>query len=180
MGSSDDIPPWPDLIAEMVLLRQRVAEVDDLFPWTIPHPPATEEQLTAAEARLGHPLDPQHRAFLGYGNGWPDFHLGGSLLSTEELGQGPAWDEIDNNILNPYYEALPPEAGFIPPRDQIYPITFDEGSTSVFAIWKDGPVTDGGLPVLWFPWPESGDPHTDNFFGLFRDIHRQYEKMLQG
>ena len=80
-------PPWPNLIAQMGTLRRQVHEVNDIFPATLPHLAATEDQLTAAEARLGHPLDPQHREFLSYGNGWPDFYLGSSLLGTDELGR---------------------------------------------------------------------------------------------
>jgi len=170
-------PPWPDLIAQMGTLRRQVHEVNDIFPATLPHLAATEDQLAAAEARLGHPLDPQHREFLSYGNGWPDFYLGSSLLGTDELGHGPTWDDI-NRTLDAFYAALPQPAP-VPPRDQIYPISHAEDSSSIFAIWIHGPRTDGGHPVLWLPWEEGTEPY-ENFFEFFRATYQDYEEELDG
>ncbi len=172
--SVGNIPPWPDLIAEMAVLRRRVAEVDDLYPYTVPHLAATPAELAAAERRLGHSLDPQHREFLSYGNGWPQFYLSNSLLGADELGQGAAWDDI-NRTLDAYYSALP-EPGIVPSRDQIYPITQSRDTATVFAIWKDGPIVNGGHPVLWLPWEDS-EPY-DNFFEFFQVTYHEYQDEL--
>lgn len=169
-----DIPPWPDLIAEMGLLRRNVAE-SGVFDATVPHLAATEDQLRAAERRLGHPLDPQHRALLGNGNGWPEFYLDSALLSTDELGHGERWGDINEN-LDAFYEALPGPTEFVPPREEIYPITHDYSSASVFAVWLAGPITDGGYPVLWLPWQDS-EP-MDNVFEFFRMVYQEYEVEL--
>ncbi|MCP2166582.1 SMI1/KNR4 family protein [Goodfellowiella coeruleoviolacea] len=170
-----NIPPWPDLIAEMGLLRRRVHEVNDIHPFTIPHFAATQNQIVAAERRLGDALDPQHRDFLSYANGWPEFYLGSTLLSTEQLGQGQTWEEL-NQTLDAFCSSLG-DPSVIPPRNQIYPITYPEEGSSIFAIWKDGPVTDGGHPVLWLPWRDS-EPY-DNFFEFFRVTYQEYEAELE-
>lgn len=172
---ADTRPPWPDLIAAMGQLREQVSQVDPGFEFTIPHLAATPEQIAAAEQRLGHPLDPQHKEFLSSGNGWPEFYMGSALLGTEELGQGMAWAEV-NDELDAFYSSLEDPA-VVPPRDQIYPISFDPGGSTIFAIWKDGPVTDGGHPVLWLPWSDT-EPY-ENFFEFFRMVYQEYESELE-
>jgi hypothetical protein len=170
------IPPWPDLIAAMGEIQRRASEVSDLYSFTVPGVAATEEQLRAAEERLGHPLDAQHREFLSYGNGWPEFYLDTSLLSTEDIGQGEAWAEV-NRGLDAFYGALDANSG-IPPREEIYPISHDPHDATVFAIWLGGPETDGGHPVLWLPWPDT-DPYS-NFFEFFSFVYREHEEELGG
>jgi hypothetical protein len=172
---ADTRPPWPDLIAAMGQLREQVNQVDPDFEFTIPHLAATSEQIAAAEQRLGHPLDDQHKEFLSYGNGWPEFYMGSTLLGTEELGQGMTWAQI-NEGLDAFYSSLE-DPNAVPPRNQIYPISFDPGSATAFAIWKDGPITDGGHPVLWLPYPDT-EPY-DNFFEFFRMAYQEYEGELE-
>jgi hypothetical protein len=147
---SDTPPPWPDLIAAMGQVREQVSQ------------------------RLGHTLDAQHKEFLSYGNGWPEFYLGSALLDTEELGQGMAWAQI-NGELEAFYSSLE-DPTVVPPREQMYPFSFDPGGSTIFAIWKDGPVTDGGCPVLWLPWSDT-EPN-DNFFEFFRMVYQEYEAEL--
>ncbi|HEX7304059.1 SMI1/KNR4 family protein [Lentzea sp.] len=165
-----EFPQWPDLIAEMCLLRRRVNEVDADYEWTVPHAPATPEQLDAAERRLGFPLDPQHRAFLGSGDGWPGFYLDNTLLSAEQIGEGFAWDALTEALDAFYGELGDPSA--VPPKEEIYPITFDQGGGSIFAIWTQGPIVNGGHPVLWLPWPDT-EPY-DNFFDFYRMVYQEY------
>lgn len=172
---AETIPPWPDLIAEMAMLRQQVSQVHDLHSYTIPHLAATTEQIAAAESRLGHPLDPMHREFLSYGNGWPEFYLDSTLLSTDDLGHGDTWAELNEN-LDAFYSSLD-ESSVVPPRQQIYPISNDPADPSIFAIWKDGPLNNGGHPVLWLPWQDT-EPY-DNFFDFFRFVYQRYEKKLE-
>lgn len=172
----EEVPPWPDLIAEMGLLRQRVSAVKDEFPFTIPHLAATDDELRTAESRLGRPLDAQHRDFLHHGNGWPEFYLSSSLLSAEQLGDGPAWVEA-NLILDIFYGELD-EGHPYPSRAEVYPITHDESGRNVFAIWSNGPKSAGGAPVFWFPWSDT-EPY-DNFFEFFRMVYQEYEEEVSG
>ncbi|MGO1056698.1 SMI1/KNR4 family protein [Crossiella sp. CA198] len=171
-----DVPPWPDLIVAMGELRRKTAQAsNNLFRFTIPHVAATPEELAAAEHRLGHPLDPQHRAFLSYGNGWDEFFLYYYLLGANDLGQGPTW-ELLNEYLDDFYDSLPDDVNF-PPRDEIYPITFNPESAQIFAIWWGGPIVDGGHQVVWIPLVD-GDLY-DNFFEFYQAIYQHYEKILE-
>lgn len=120
-------------------------------------------------------MDPQHRAFLGYCDGWPDFRLETRLLSTEELGRGQVWEDL-NSGSDAFYEALP-GPGIVPPRHRICPISYDEGASDVFAIRLNGPASDGGRPVLWPPWQEGAEPYAD-FFEFFRASYRTYQELF--
>ncbi len=89
---------WGDLIGYSVQMRLRLRlrlrlHGPVLNDMSIPHLGATTEELDAAEARLGHPLDPLHRELLSYGNGWESFFVYTDLFSTDEIGQGPRWSE---------------------------------------------------------------------------------------
>ncbi|MFD1050551.1 hypothetical protein ACFQ1S_36005, partial [Kibdelosporangium lantanae] len=120
--------------------------------------------LAAAEQRVGHRLDRQHGEFLSHTNGWPGFYLDSSLLSADDLG---AADEG----LDAFYAEAPP----VPPRDEIYPISANPHSATTFAIWRAGPDTAGGRPVLWLPWADT-EPYA-NFADYFEMVFQAYEEI---
>ncbi len=72
--------------------KRRLRESGDLEEDSRPNPGATQDQLIAAEQRLGRPLDPQYRELLSVADGWQHFHLFYSLLATSEIGVGPRWE----------------------------------------------------------------------------------------
>ncbi|NYI03425.1 SMI1/KNR4 family protein [Allostreptomyces psammosilenae] len=84
---------WGPLIGQMILLKQQIAETGAIptFRYTLPRVAAREEEIAAAEARLGAPLDPGYRTFLTYANGWDAFDVSLRLFGTEDFGQGDAW-----------------------------------------------------------------------------------------
>lgn len=144
---------WEELIGFSVLLRQQVHDLKpDLRPYTIPGVGATEEQLRAAEARLGYPLDPMHREFLSYANGWRYFFVYTHLLGTDELGQGELW-QTGNELLQLYYSEGPARTDF-PPRGEITLVAVGSEVTDLFVIWRTGPTLDGGRPVSWLAGEE--------------------------
>ncbi len=100
--------------------------------------------------------------------------MGNTLLSAEELGRGSVWGDV-NSTLDAFFEALP-GPGFAPPRSQIYPVSYNEGSSSVFAIWHSGPVSDGH-PVIWLPWQEGTEPYS-NFFEFFSACYQTHEQLI--
>lgn len=85
---------WQELLDRFVAQRRRLADHDEFSPLTLPEPGATEEQLCAAEARLGHPLDPHYREFLSVANGWDEYFISSSLLGTEDIGTGSRWARV--------------------------------------------------------------------------------------
>lgn len=78
---------WQELIDGFVTEMRRRAGVDEDFELTLPNPGASEADLDAAERRLGHRLDPDHRALLKVADGWDGLNWC-DLLGTADLGQG--------------------------------------------------------------------------------------------
>ena len=80
-------PSWPDLIGWFVLIKEEIAEREPSGPYTYvpPRLGASAELLADVERQLGVPLDPQHREFLGYADGWPEFSISVQLLGTADL-----------------------------------------------------------------------------------------------
>jgi hypothetical protein len=134
---------------------------------------ATDADIAAAEAQLDHPLDAQHSAILREFNGWGDAFAHADLLSTDELGQGPLWQQA-LTMLRGYYEDGP--AIDFPPREAIYP--FHVGENHLFVIDMAGPITDGGHPVHWLDgelldtWPNAYHFWLAGFALLDRTIQR--------
>lgn len=148
MHTPDGQIPWDAIVGEQVLARMRLAmAAPDLYDLTAGHLAAGDEQIAAAAARLGHPLDAQHEALLRRVNGWPDFLLDLDLLPTDELGQGPRHDHATELLDLSYLEADVTDA---PPREEILPLAVSRDQIDVMAIATTGPLTEGGHRVYWF------------------------------
>ncbi|TDZ76064.1 SMI1 / KNR4 family protein [Mycobacteroides salmoniphilum] len=99
MAEPVGIQAWRELLDAMIDNKRRHALLDGgLFPMTDPNLGATEEQLRDAEERLGRPLDPQYREFLGVANGWESYYFSTNLLSTSDIGTGDRWVETVRTI----------------------------------------------------------------------------------
>ncbi len=83
---------WQALIDEQVELHNQLVELGYYDDATEVGPPATEEQIAAAEARLDARLDPEYRSFLTVANGWRQQQDFWNLMGTEELGIGAIYD----------------------------------------------------------------------------------------
>ncbi|KXO88874.1 SMI1/KNR4 family protein [Tsukamurella pseudospumae] len=89
MNTDVGVARWRELIDAFVVQQERLVRIHpDLYEMTRPNPGATEEQLLAAEERLGHPIPNQYREFLTVANGWKDWSQSNTLLSCDEIGAG--------------------------------------------------------------------------------------------
>ncbi|MFJ4651046.1 SMI1/KNR4 family protein [Nocardia sp. NPDC088792] len=99
MGDPIGEDAWRQLLDSLLQQHRRRAgadpEKDPLIP---PKAGATEQQLRAAERRLGFRLDPQYREFLSIADGWDGYNFGEDLLGTSDLGSGPRWDEAVESL----------------------------------------------------------------------------------
>ena len=75
---------WERSIQELIAVKREASQADGNES-PLPHPPATEAELAAAEAHLGLSLDPQYREFLRHANGWDDFFISTRLFGTDDL-----------------------------------------------------------------------------------------------
>ena len=78
---------WKDKIAVMFLVQEERQRVDKKGIWSYYYPElaATEEQLIATEAHLGHCIDKGYRDFLACANGWKCFSQTVNLFGTDDL-----------------------------------------------------------------------------------------------
>lgn len=156
---------WPELLGYMGRFSLDLAELEpEAFPMTYPRVGATDDDIREAEERIGFALDPLHKRLLQTGNGWPGTLITtGDLLGTGELGASSAWSTAVARLDDSYRRG----AATAPPREEIYPIAAFWDTPEVAAIWREGPVTDGGHPVLWFDvavtrsWPNLWEWWTD-------------------
>ncbi|MDL9935367.1 SMI1/KNR4 family protein [Gordonia sp. ABSL1-1] len=79
---------WQNLIDAQLDIHQKLIDAGYPYDPAAQHAPASEDQIRAAEDRLGTPLTDQHRELLLITNGWTEQHGFNSLLSTEDLGDG--------------------------------------------------------------------------------------------
>lgn len=148
MRSHDGQILWDATVGMLGTSRMQLAmAAPDLYEFTAGHLAATDEQIQAAAARLGHPLDAQHEALLRKVNGWPDFVLDQDLLAADQLGQGPRHDFATQMLEVAYLEA---DVAAAPAREQILPISVSRDQIDVMAIATSGPTTEGGHRVYWF------------------------------
>ncbi len=78
---------WKQRIVELVLVKQKLAELDTkgLWQYRLPSVAATEGRPKRLEAHLGEALDPAYRAFLLHADGWPAFYQTVDLFGSDEL-----------------------------------------------------------------------------------------------
>ena len=114
----------------------------------VPSPGASKAKIKKAEERLGRPLPPSYRAFLGRYDGWPRFFEGATLLGTASLGK-PSYEELARSAFEAA-ETPVPDLG--PPsraqRRSIIPFGIDAQATTLFAFNVDVMNADGEYEVI--------------------------------
>jgi cell wall assembly regulator SMI1 len=96
---------WQELIDAFLAQKERLVKANpELYERSHPNPGATEEQLLAAEERLGHRIPAQYREFLTVANGWDSWGgISGRLVSTETISGGSGFEvsirQVDNTFL---------------------------------------------------------------------------------
>lgn len=89
MNTDVGVARWRELIEAFLVQRERLVRIHpDLYEMSRPNPGATEEQLVAAEERLGFRIPAQYREFLTVANGWREWNQDTALLPCDEIGHG--------------------------------------------------------------------------------------------
>ncbi|MDQ6798295.1 MAG: SMI1/KNR4 family protein [Actinomycetota bacterium] len=169
---------WKQVIVDLVLLKQKLAEVDTegLWEYHLPAVAATEAELAVVEAHIGESLDPSHRAFLLHADGWPAVHQTVDLFGSADLRGGPRFVHatkmlgyIDDEVL---------EAGDLR-RADLLPIAASPVDLNVFVITRRSAATPG--VVVWFAGAEIDRfPTFDEYMLATLDYNRLEIQALQG
>jgi hypothetical protein len=138
---------WKERIVQMVLVKQRLDEVDtdDLWDYTLPRLAAGEEVLQRVEAALGMALDPEYREFLKHAAGWPAFYQSVDLFGPEELLGSPEFTAARDALLSMEDQALA-ECGEAPRN--LLPIAATREDLDLFLI--AGPEAHMPGRVFWY------------------------------
>jgi hypothetical protein len=151
---------WKQRIVQLVLVKQKLAEVDTkgLWRYHLPALAATEEKVRAVEARLGEPLDPGYRAFLSHADGWPAFLQTVDLFGTADL-QGGDRGRHGAEMLSHVEDVVLTKGGLR--REDLLPIAATPVDLDLFVMTKRSapqPGTEGPrctpqcharLPTRW-------------------------------
>lgn len=101
MNTDVGVARWQELIDAVLAQKARLVRANpELYEMSQPNPGATEEELAAAEERLGHRVPAQYREFLTVANGWDGWGgIGGRLASTESI-SGGSGHEVSIRLVN--------------------------------------------------------------------------------
>lgn len=150
-----------DFVDAYVPLAQQLRDVavPGRGPFPSPNTGATEQQVAEAELHLGVKLDSQHRNFLFYANGWPEFSGTFSLLGTDDF--------LGSALMNKAAEQLrlissTAMGRFRSKRKQLLPIAVSAGSLGVWCM----PIEQGRVQptLIWFNNTEPDEHQTFNAF----------------
>ncbi|KGH45246.1 hypothetical protein IN07_18425 [Modestobacter caceresii] len=160
---------WSELIGYLVLVKQRINELDPDNPLTcrLPRPGATVERLALVENHLGTALDPAYREFLLQADGWPEINLGLHLLGTEDL-LGSDLGRVANEYLRIYLSE--PLAGWTILGVQPIAVAADDRDLVVVRP----PGVPGAGAVAWLDGGVVEDyPGFEEWFRTVIELHRQ-------
>lgn len=161
---------WKQRIGELILIKQRIADVDreGIWPHKLPRVAATESQLREVERHLGEPLDPDHRTFLKCAGGWPAFFQTVDLFGPEEL-LGRERFRHAMEMLS-YVEEDVLKASRVR-REQVLPIAASAVDLDLFVMTRRSSPQPG--IVIWFAGSEVDRfPSFDEFFLAMMDYNR--------
>jgi len=165
--TSDD---WRSRIVELVLVKQRLQEVDSqhLWQYRLPSLAAKESELLELESKLGEPLDSSHRSFLSHANGWPAFYQTVDLFGVEDLVGGPRFDHA-RDMLHAVEDKVLATTNIR--RDQLMPIACSPVDLDLFVIARPSAVHPG--VVLWLAgYVVESFPGFDDYFAAMVDFNR--------
>jgi hypothetical protein len=170
--NSDRLKPWKDQIAVMYLVREELRRVDKNGLWEYHYPElrASEEQLVAAEAYLGHSIDKQYRDFLMCANGWKCFSQSVSLFGTGDL-MGSSLMDCAMETLEIMDDAFPFERDTGFSREEFLPIAATFEDKDIHVITR--PTSRQPGVVIWFAGEEiERYPNFEEYFLAMADYNR--------
>ena len=139
--------------------------------------PAAEEEIAAAEARLGVSLPPSLREFLAVTNGWRDAgHFIYQLAGTAELGWlrdlDPSWIDSFGAAMDEGLDEEDEYGGVTPMLRRALQLSLD-GDVAVMFLDPGDVDADGEWAGYWLAsWAGEGPRRSGSFYDL---MYRQYK-----
>ncbi|MFD5142880.1 SMI1/KNR4 family protein [Streptomyces sp. NPDC058401] len=142
-------------------------------------PPASEERITAMEARLGRRMPPSYREFLKVSDGWQ--HAGQfiwSLAGTTDT----RWHNNESGLADIFGEYLDDDAGPAERRGADLwrrGLQLDVESDATYVLLDPEDVDEEGewAVYTWASWLAKPPERYANFIEFMRDMHRQFHRL---
>jgi hypothetical protein len=160
---------WQQRVVELVLVKQRLHEVDvnGLWAYNLPAVAATPTELDEVEKRIGEPLDRSYRDFLLTSGGWRAFYQTIDLFGPQDLLGGPRLQHA-MDMLVPLEPVLVDLS--LTQRD-VLPIGCTLEDRDLFVMTRRTTKTPGA--VLWLAGTLIDRyPDFDEFFAAMVDYNR--------
>lgn len=133
------------LLAEIRALKLELARFDPRAGMPVlPPPGAPPSALIAVERKLGRALPDAYRELLALHDGFPQFYLGASLLSTSQIVRGSFIDVA--RMMIDLGDSAP--ASWSHRRPALVPFGIDSRAETIFAFDCGGSSAELGI-VLW-------------------------------
>lgn len=129
--------------------------------------PASEDEILAAEQRLGVRLPPTYRNFLLTSNGWNTISYAVDLLTADEIGWFPALEsELMAAWSGSSFEEL------FPMLERCLLVSNDDGGSGQYLLLHAADVAVDGEWTAYEWWPGDGDDpeRYDNFAVLIAGL----------
>lgn len=169
---------WKQRIIELVLVKQKLAELDTkgLWQYRLPSVAATEARLKSVEAHLGEALDPVYRAFLLHADGWPAFYQTVDLFGSDDLMGNDRWHHA-TEMLSYVEESVLTLGGLR--REELLPIAASPVDLDLFVMTRRSAPQPG--MVVWLAGSEIDRFSTfDEYFLAMVDYNRLEVQHLRG
>jgi len=172
-----NVPDWKQRIVDLVLVKQKLAEVDTRGLWEhrLPAVAATEAKLRTVEAHIGEALDPSYRAFLLHADGWPAFYQTIDLFGSDDLMGGPRFEHAVE-MLNYVEDEVFIVSGLV--RGDLLPIAASQADLDLFVIAR-GSATRPGVVVWLAGYEIDRFPSFDEYMLAMVDYNRLEVQNLQ-
>lgn len=133
---------WPALVALVIASRSRIFERDAgrIYRYVLPPIGASASEVTAAERRLGRPLDRQLRELLSTVDGFPAVEGDDDIFGTSDFGVSERWFRSLEAL-----EILADSSADVPRGPTVLPIGMSVSEPSLL-IMGDGSRPE---PVTW-------------------------------
>ena len=169
----DKLTSWKDKIAIHYSVQEELQRHDRMLLWEYHNPelPATEEQIAAAEAHLGHKIDKYYRDYLLCSNGWKWFSGSASLFGTEYL--------MGSDLMNEALEGLDvmddvysfSKDGF--PKEELLPIAISSGDRALHVMTRPE-SKQPGVVILYDSDEVDRYPNFEEYFLDMTEYNRSY------
>jgi SMI1-KNR4 cell-wall len=165
-----EMTDWKQRIVELVLVKQKLAELDTkgLWQYRLPSVAATEGKLKSVEARLGEALDPAYRTFLLHADGWSSFYQTVDLFGSDDL-MGNDRHHHATEMLSYVEEGVLTLGGLR--REDLLPIAASPVDLDLFVMTRRSASHPG--MVIWLAGSEIDRfPSFDEYFLAMVDYNR--------